>query len=1391
MLEIPQISSSNELILDLNTKELSFLKDYDMPVDSLLLKNVLRTGNIVYGQVDLPNSGLNPTFEVQISISDECIEKLIFSRSFTPNLPTAFSTIISDLRENYIAKLSDSELNPVLHKMISGQFLKSNELYLEEFEDNLSILVHAPEGQVISVSAVEHIWGKSSELGDSWVPGDFKNSTGIERLKFRISQVSGTPTIQFAEVRFKSSKVWSIVPGHKWLDIGNLWCDLSIDYPTDPDRYTSFNFGGSLYFGEDKSEIAIQARWPDLEISGALIKDQSILLDTLLENTGLPKFARDTGQPGLAIDKLSFSADPSTDRKKFEFEFDLKTGLEWVHQSKSIFSLKNIGGRLKYVGAHALVKEELTGEIHSEMEIAGLSLLSRAEKDENGWTFYAFSQGGIKLHEFVEHFFDHSSGLPTDLELSELYGKFNFTTKDLEFRVALKDSPGSAHWNITKDIQLSFKDFEFSVERINKKLIGTLILDFELNQLNFQASATYSDGWDFKAVLTTVSGDIGTFIRSFDSKIKLPASLDSLIIQSAELEFNSHTGDRHFEFECNSSSLFGPGSKGDFILKISIEGKTNELTIEGHLTLQVSGKELLFDLIFDKAPSGSTFVAAYHDETGETISFKNLVNAIMVGKTPPLGNDIGIKDAYIVNSSSGGTNKYILHGNVDLAINLAQLPLIGKVLPDIGSVALEMKLLYASDKFVQSTGEITAINKLLQKHDPLPDIKGNDLDKISVDTNLTFSGKKYALSDGPNPSDLSPPPAALTLASPPRATSDPSADKPELKWIGIHKKIPPIQFNRIGVGYENNKFYLFPDASLDAGGLSLSLDGLGVATSLSPFQMEYFLSGLSLNLQKGPLEIGGAFLREIIGGIDEYNGLAVIKSKALSISAIGSYARDAKGNNSLFIFAFLEQALGGPSFFFVEGLALAFGYNRRFVLPSDMSKAGEFPLVKVGMGGLSGSSEMDILHGLSTAVPMEVGQMFFGVGVKFNSFKLIDSFALLVFQLGNVFEIDLIGQSQIIVPFGVPKQEALAYMKVNLTAKFAPEEGLLAVRAQITNDSYIISPNCSLSGGAAFYSWFKGDHSGDFVFTMGGYHPNFSVPEHYPHVPRLALNWQVDEHLSVKGDMYFALCPHALMAGGHLEADYLHGKLHAWFRAGADFLIQWQPYHYEGSLYLDIGVKYRFISLDLGVHLELWGPEFGGHAEIDVYITTVSVDFGSSQPSTQPLNAPSFENNCLPGGAWVGMTIAQGQHGTDATLIPIVNPKEVQILIEGSVPLENVSQIVPMASGSGWQVSSTSGNPIIVKDASGALATNFVITTKKKSFPTALWDGGPLRLKEFISGFEVTTDPPPLPLGLKKSNSPVFEDFSIVAIKTKDPIALAVKSVVGESVSNAVNTLFN
>jgi hypothetical protein len=170
----------------------------------------------------------------------------------------------------------------------------------------------------------------------------------------------------------------------------------------------------------------------------------------------------------------------------------------------------------------------------------------------------------------------------------------------------------------------------------------------------------------------------------------------------------------------------------------------------------------------------------------------------------------------------------------------------------------------------------------------------------------------------------------------------------------------------------------------------------------------------------------------------------------------------------------------------------------------------------------------------------------------------------------------------------------------------------------------VIDPACKLTGGFAFYVWFGDNpHSGQFVLTLGGYHPQFSPPSYYPSVPRLGFNWPVSNEVSISGDAYFALTPSAVMAGAGLQVLFNSGDLSAWFKGQMDALITWAPFSYLIDISVDIGASYRMslgwltttFKVDLSADLTIWGPPMGGQAHVNWTVISFTVNFGASQNS--------------------------------------------------------------------------------------------------------------------------------------------------------------------------------
>ncbi|WP_339733646.1 DUF6603 domain-containing protein [uncultured Gimesia sp.] len=758
--------------------------------------------------------------------------------------------------------------------------------------------------------------------------------------------------------------------------------------------------------------------------------------------------------------------------------------------------------------------------------------------------------------------------------------------------------------------------------------------------------------------------EMGQLIEDLGSKfgITVPSPVANLELKNLKFKYAPATGS--FSFTCEGDfkvhdtpvslvvtidvtrSLTGDESKPQ-----TVKGKKGySATFGGQLTL--SGLE--FNLIFNTQSLGTDVFIASYSHTGEQkgISIHDLIAGISsdLASIVPASLAIGLKDAKFVFYKDQSGKKFALGLDLSAGINLSDLPLIGAELPQDATISIsDLQIVYASVAFEKQ--DVGVVNPLLPKTVmPLP-----------------VSGAVAGLSAGAGMQFGSTPPQRLSLpisGSSPPAKPTGSLPKPagtagvaatasasttsKVKWFDLQKSFGPVAFQRIGVSYEQQALWFLLDGSLTIGGLKISVIGMGIGSPLDQFDPEFQLRGLGLEYESGPLTIGGSFMEvdpPPKGTKFEYTGDAVIQAEKFSLAAIGSYAVLENGQASLFVFASIEAAFGGPPSVFVTGLAAGFGYNRTVAIPAP-DEVAHFPLLALtadsGPQTPTPADVLAILEGQAEYAPGKkkawispyAGEYWLALGVEFTSYELMHSRVVLIAKFGKELEIALLGLSSIRLPQSGDVEYAFAELQIE--ADWKPAEGFFGLTAILTSNSFVITPDCHLTGGFAFYLWYSGDREGQFVVTLGGYHPLFRVPDFYPKVPRLGFNWAVSDKVTIKGGAYFALTPAAVMAGGGLEVLFHDGNLKAWFIAHADMLITFKPFHYLIDIGISIGASYRLhllfitktVTIELGASLELWGPPSGGKAHISWFIISFTVSFGADQGagSDTPIEWSTFKS---------------------------------------------------------------------------------------------------------------------------------------------------------------------
>lgn len=910
-------------------------------------------------------------------------------------------------------------------------------------------------------------------------------------------------------------------------------------------------------------------------------------------------------------------------------------------------------------------------------------------------------------------------------------------------------------------VELFKLNFTRDPANINSSIKGNVTCNIKIDTVEIDLSASINDtpgsGWQFTG--STKSGDvipIGKLISFIDTKLgvgKPPKWINSITLKDLEVGFNSSSKD--FYFGVTADIKLGASTLEIYIhFAITHQGNnkfTKELT--GKITL---GKSI-FVIDFKTGVTDTTFKAAWSTtDPAQYLEFADLSKGLGFTSPPqiPSSLDLALKGASFLYNATAQNKVLILTAesanygsavfvsdtikqkpfygfgiDIHLGVTLADIPLVGSKIPNANSLGIPNAGAWI---FSTTLGKVEAeaVNKLIDnKNVPnLPDedivakvilnalLKLGNLGEkpitIPLGSNVTSKQNTSTNSQGSFSSAQA---NTTALAAVPVA---PPATKDSTKWINIQRSFGIFQFNRIGFRYSDNNLFFVLDAGMTLGPLAFTMDGLSISSPLTKFKPKFDIKGLGLSYNKPPLEIEGALLKLPSSQLSDntqfqFDGFAVVKISDFSLSAIGSYAQLKNGDPSLFVFAQLEVPIGGPPIFFITGLMAGFGFNRYLAIPKQNEVQG-FPLLKLGAPPAPGKNApsqkpedvLKILEGQMPIVPNgqtkkwikpSPGDYWLAVGLEFTSFELVTSKAILIIEFGHDLVFALLGLSTMELPQPSESSTTYAYVELQLEAVLKPLDGFFGVSAVLTQNSYVLTPDCHLTGGFAFYMWFgKNTHSGQFVITLGGYHPAFKPPSFFPTEPRLGFNWAVSNKVSIKGGSYFALTPSAVMAGGRLEALFHAGPLKAWFIAYLDVLISWRPFFFEADIGISIGISLRLnllichvtISLSIGASVKIWGPPTGGTVRVHLVVVSFTVHFGSSDASggTKALDWAGFSELLPHSDSTCKINANSGMYKTMKSTTSasgktwIVRARDFRFTTLSTIPANELKMVVPTVS---------------------------------------------------------------------------------------------------------------
>ncbi|KAI5358084.1 putative ribonuclease Z/Hydroxyacylglutathione hydrolase [Septoria linicola] len=636
---------------------------------------------------------------------------------------------------------------------------------------------------------------------------------------------------------------------------------------------------------------------------------------------------------------------------------------------------------------------------------------------------------------------------------------------------------------------------------------------------------------------------------------------------------------------------------------------------------------------------------------GVELSFVQLTEkpALVAGRRPPPPQPGTLRNR---------TKRIIRVSVVDLPWHkIPNPPVVGKIEPLFD----ELQFLWVQDP-VSNTGitrkEITIIGEIskIQFKDTFRQPKPED--------NVLVSGMHFCIADGSKllldyafNKPVTPGNARKAMVSkdnrplpaPGAPTTSSSGDG--TATAELSKKVGPIAVSNVGLRFEDGVLFLFLDIAAHLGPVQVMLLGFGIGINLKDFNLQkiydtdpkFQLKGMGISFQQPPVGIAGMFKDASTATQRLYMGGVAISFKPYSFMAVGEYGEIARPGTTgmtdtfktLFIFAKLEGPLIELEFVTIGGITLGFGYNSNLRFPT-IAQVPSFPFISNSIGG-GDTDPLTVMNQLVGAadsyVKSQEDSFWIAAGLRAKAFQALDVSAVVILESSPYVNLGIFAKAIAqMPPAPTPRIACFLYVELGLMCTVDFHAGAFRVEAQLSPNSFVIHPSCHLTGGFALCYWFgRSDYAGDFVFTVGGYHPVFKPPAHYPVPPRLGIAWQMGP-VSIRGEAYFAITPTCCMGGGRLEVVFNSGLLCAYLTAYADFLIVYNPFFFKGEIGVCVGVRFTMdilfvtihISVELNARLQLQGPEFGGSAYVDFWVFGFTIPFGARPKPPEKKNLDAF-----------------------------------------------------------------------------------------------------------------------------------------------------------------------
>ncbi|KAF4333890.1 hypothetical protein FBEOM_12284 [Fusarium beomiforme] len=393
------------------------------------------------------------------------------------------------------------------------------------------------------------------------------------------------------------------------------------------------------------------------------------------------------------------------------------------------------------------------------------------------------------------------------------------------------------------------------------------------------------------------------------------------------------------------------------------------------------------------------------------------------------------------------------------------------------------------------------------------------------------------------------------------------------------------------------------------------------------------LDGLSLAMTGSNLNVAGSLHRIKVEGenmaIAGFEGGVSVKLKTYEFVGFGSFKGVKFNNQEEFVSLMAYAMLSGPILktpcVEIVSISGGFGFGSKLQLP-PITEINNFPLLMSPTHDPLVMFDKLRSNGGQKHMTETNSANWVAAGIRATACETVDISAVLTLPLDpSVSELAIVGTASAQFPRDAKADKALAAIKINFQGNIDVARGFMLFEGRIADGSFLLFQDCKLSGGFAVGAWFgTSPQAGDWCISIGGWHPAYQPPAHYPSTPpRMRLQWSYGDNkeLSRDGQAYAAVTPDALMGGLAVSAIYKSGRRGAHFDFRADLILWLHPLHYDTSFFVSAGLSYEMgagiftvpMKITLSAKLHISGPPFGGEVVFDWTVAEIEVRFGVQQ----------------------------------------------------------------------------------------------------------------------------------------------------------------------------------